>query len=169
MIGRKNFFKAFIAFLLSLICHNSAIIFLPLFAFIFFKNNNLRFFLIFAASIIYFFLSFYIPYQPSVDSDNRIIYGFFSIFCISLFIVKRKSYSEIDLILFASIFLTLAFFQLESYYDRLGLYSAFFGAILVSKKIITTRPLKASLFISLIAIVFTFTFVALVTYPPLIS
>ena len=169
MISRHEFFKAVIAFLLGVLCHNSAIIFLPLFVFVIFKKNNLRFFLIFTASIIYYFLSFYIPYQPNLDSDNRIIYFVFSIFCIAFFMIRKKNYYEIDLILLASVLLTLPFFNIESYYDRLGLYAAFFGSILVSKKIITTRPIKASLFISLLALVFGFTFVAFITYPPLIS
>ncbi len=169
MISRHKFFKAFIAFLLGMLCHNSAIIFLPLFVFVIFKKNNLRFFLIFTASIIYYFLSSYVPYQSNVDADNRIIYFVFSIFCIALFMIKRKSYYEIDLILLASILLTLPFFNIESYYDRLGLYASFFGSILISKKIITTRPIKASLLISLLALVFGVSFVAFITYPPLIS
>ena len=168
MTKNKFLFSLFF-FSLAFICHNSALIFLPLFVLQLFKSYKFRFLLISSALVIYLFLSFMIPFQPSVDSDNRIIYGVFSILCLSIFIIKRKNFSECDLLLITGIFLTLPFFNLESYYDRLGLYAAFFGSILVSKKIITTGPRTISFIIAVMALLFSFLIVASITYPPLIT
>tara|TARA_E500000331_G_C16715394_1_gene480048 strand:- start:15 stop:521 length:507 start_codon:yes stop_codon:yes gene_type:complete len=166
---KNKVLKALFSLCLATFCHNSALIFLPLFFIKSFNGNNLRLFLIFSSAFIYFALSFMIPFQHSVDNDNRIIYGAFSILCLSIFIIKRKDFSEADLLLIAAIFLTLPFFNLESYYDRLGLYSAFFGSILVSKKIISTGPRTISLLIAGTALIFSFLVLVTVTYPPLIT
>ena len=90
MTKNKFLFSLFF-FSLAFICHNSALIFLPLFVLQLFKSYKFRFLLISSALVIYLFLSFMIPFQPSVDSDNRIIYGVFSILCLSIFIIKRKN------------------------------------------------------------------------------
>ena len=168
-ISRQEVFKSYLYFILALLSHNSVMIFLPLFVFIFFKSSKLRFFLIFFASFIYLILSSMITSQVSVDADNRLIYGLFSVLSLAIFFINRKKFSNLDLLLVSSIVVTLPFFNLESYYDRLGLYSAFFASIIISKKIITTGPLSVSVLLAFSALIFSFLFSALLTYPPLMS
>ena len=169
LISKNKTKLSLISFSLAILCHNSVLIFLPLFIFNIFNGYKTRFLLILFAFLSYLYISFIIPYQPSVDNDNRIIYAIFSIFCLLTFFINKKNYSGIDLLLITSIILTLPFFNLESYYDRLGLYSAFFGSILVSKKIINTRPTTIGLIIAIMAMFFSFFVVSTVTYPPLIA
>jgi hypothetical protein len=165
----SGFKKSLIWFLFAIFSHNSALIFLPLFVFLIFKNNFLRFSLIFLAASCFFIISFFIPFQPSVDSDNRIIYGTFSLLSIIFFITKRNNFSECDLLLISGVLLVLPFFNLVSYFDRLGLYAAFFSSILIAKKIISTGPRSFSLASTLLLLILTLSVTTLITYPPLIN
>ena len=100
----------------------------------FFKNSTLKTFILVFSCIFYFCVSLLIPFQ-NCRSDNRIIYGVFSILGIVFYIFRNKNFSNLDLSLIFSIILTFPFFLLPSYFDRLSLYAAIFASVLILKRI----------------------------------
>ena len=144
---RKKVTISYFYFLFSVLCHNSTLVFFPIFLMHFFKKSILKTFILVFSCIFYFFVSLLIPFQETVDSDNRIIYGVFSILGIFFYTFRNKNFSNLDLSLLFSIILTFPFLLLPSYFDRLSLYAAIFASVLILKRIFLMKPLFLSLLV----------------------